>query len=143
MFLFFGPPPPQKNVPPKKILLEASWGLRSVKFNSSPPENLRGRKRKPSNFPIFQGRYWTLGGVRSVKIRCIFGLHSGKPTWLTMGKFQPAMLVYQRVLARKSFFHKYYLPWLLQEQCRGDDDPKCLDDYSLCVLKPGPSRMYT
>lgn len=23
------------------------------------------------------------------------------------------------------------------EQCRGDDDPKCLDDYSLCVLKPG------
>ena len=24
-----------------------------------------------------------------------------------------------------------------KEQCRGDDDPKCLDDYSLCVLKPG------
>lgn len=23
------------------------------------------------------------------------------------------------------------------EQCRGDNDPKCLDDYSLCVLKPG------
>ena len=24
-----------------------------------------------------------------------------------------------------------------KEQCHGDADPKCLDDYSLCVLKPG------
>ena len=29
-----------------------------------------------------------------------------------------------------------------KEQCRGDSDPKCLDDYSLCVLKPGLGRIF-
>ena len=35
-----------------------------------------------------------------------------------------------------SFFNRWGAQ-LGKEQCRGDKDPKCLDDYSLCVLKPG------